>query len=293
VTFSIIARDERDGSLGFASQSHFFGVGSVVGRAEAGVGVVVSQAFANTDWPHLGIARLRDGEEPQAIVEALVADDPLADHRQLMVMNADGRHASYTGARCAPETSVASGAGICAAGNMLAAGDVADAMVAVPGDGPLSHRLVGALALAEQAGGDARGSQSAVVQVVGSSRTTTPWRDVLVDVRVDDHADPVGELARLLPIQEAFGVVGATLFAPPLVIGAADGLDAIADAAIADLAEAATKLGANREADLWRAVVSIRAGRLDEGWSLLAELGAERRELVGFVDGLRAVGILP
>lgn len=221
MTFSIIGIDRATGALGFASQSHFFGVGSVVGRAEAGTGVVVSQAFANIDWPHLGLDRLRTGQAPAQIVAELVAADPLAGYRQLLVMNAAGEHAAHTGVRCAPETSGAAGPDTLAAGNMLAAGDVADAMVAAEAEstGPLGHRLVRALAAAETAGGDARGSQSACLTVVGGERSATPWREVLADIRVDDHPDPIGELNRLLPVQEAFGVIGATLFAPPLVIG--------------------------------------------------------------------------
>ncbi|TYB46351.1 DUF1028 domain-containing protein [Actinomadura chibensis] len=295
MTFSIIGMDPATGHLGFASQSHFFGVGAVVGRAEAGVGAVVSQAFANTDWPHLGLDGLRAGQAPAEIVAELVAADPLADYRQLLVMDAAGEHAAHTGGRCAPETGGAAGPDVIAAGNMLAAGDVADAMVAAAAEAsaPLAHRLVRALAAAEAAGGDARGSQSACVTVVGGERSATPWREVLVDVRVDDHPDPVGELARLLPVQEAFGVVGATLFAPPLVIGDPTGIEDGAEAATAALAGAAGKLGANREADLWRAVVLIRSGAAEEGARLLDELTAARPALAGFVAGLARVGILP
>ncbi|MGH3240610.1 MAG: DUF1028 domain-containing protein, partial [Spirillospora sp.] len=159
--------------------------------------------------------------------------------------------------------------------------------------GPLTRRLVRALAAAEAAGGDARGSQSACVTVVSGERSATPWREVLADVRVDDHPDPVGELERLLPVQEAFGLVGATLFAPPLVIGDRSGIETGADAASAALAEAAGKLGANREADLWRAVVLLRSGAADEGTRLLDELTAARPGLAGFVAGLARVGILP
>lgn len=294
MTFSVIGFDARDGSLGFASQSHFFGVGSVVGRAEAGVGAVVSQAFANTDWPHLGLGLLREGGSPDEVVRLLVAGDELAEHRQLLVMDATGRSAAHHGRACAPVVSTAADATSVAGGNMLASADVAPALLlGAPGGPSLARQLVAALRAGEDAGGDVRGSQSAVVTVVSGRRTATPWREVHADLRVDDHPDPVAELERMLPLHEGFGAVGAALFAAPLVIGARAAVDpAQADAMLHRLAAAEDLLGDNREAALWRAVVALRAGRTSLGREVLTALLRERPALGGFVDGLVEVGIL-
>ncbi|MDQ6522604.1 DUF1028 domain-containing protein [Nocardioides sp. LHD-245] len=294
MTFSVIGFDPRDGSLGYAVQSHFLAVGSVVARAEAGVGVVVSQAFANTDWPHLGIELLRQGRAPDQVVRSLVAADPLAEYRQLLVMDGSGRSAEHHGHACAPEVSRALDATSCAAGNMLASDAVAPAMLLDgPTDQPLVRRLVASLRAAEAAGGDARGSQSAAVTVVSGRRTETPWREVLADLRVDDHPDPVAELERLLPIQEGFAAVGAALFAAPLVIGARTDIDTGRAAAMIErLGAAAALLGDNREADLWRAVVALRSGRTELGRAAMSELVRDRPGLAGFVRGLADVGIL-
>ncbi|MYS84921.1 DUF1028 domain-containing protein [Embleya scabrispora] len=298
MTYSIVSFHPHDGSLGFAAQSHFFAVGSVVGDAEAGVGVVVSQAFANTDWPHEGLSLLRAGATPDDVLATLIAGDPLADYRQAIVMDATGAYACFTGGGCAPHTGVARGQGVAAVGNMLASDDVCRAMVAAHGDSASgsahASRLVSALLAGEDAGGDARGSQSAVVKVVDGVRGERPWRHVLADIRVDDHADPVGELRRLLPIHEGFRTIGAALFAPPLVIGDASGIAAAeAREMVRALAAAAAGLGGNPEADLWRAVILLRSGEVDAGGALLAELGAARPHLGEFARGLERVGILP
>ncbi|MFI6585247.1 DUF1028 domain-containing protein [Embleya sp. NPDC050493] len=307
MTYSIVSFHPHDGSLGFAAQSHFFAVGSVVGDAEAGVGVVVSQAFANTDWPHEGLSLLRAGATPDDVLEALIAGDPLADYRQAIVMDATGAYACFTGGSCAPHTGVARGEGVAAAGNMLASDEVCRAMVAAhdghgePGDhgdpesaSTHARRLVRALLAGERAGGDARGSQSAVVKVVDGVRGERPWRHVLADIRVDDHADPVRELRRLLPVHEGFRTIGAALFAPPLVIGDPSGI-AAADARemVEALTAAAAGLGGNSEADLWRAVILLRCGEFDAGGTLLAELTSARPQLREFARGLERVGILP
>ncbi|WP_331771814.1 DUF1028 domain-containing protein (plasmid) [Embleya sp. NBC_00888] len=297
MTYSIVSFDPHDGSLGFAAQSHFFAVGSVVGDAEAGVGVVVSQAFANTDWPHEGLAMLRAGAAPDDVLATLTASDPLADYRQAIVMDAGGGYACFTGDRCAPHAGVARGEGVAVAGNMLASDGVCAAVLTAAHHDPgtaHARRLVSALQAGERAGGDARGSQSAVLKVVNGVRGERPWRHVLADIRVDDHADPVGELRRLLPVHEGFRAIGAALFAPPLVIGDASRITAAdARAMVEALAGVAPGLGANREADLWRAVILLRCGESAAGGALLAELTADRPQLGEFARGLQRIGILP
>ncbi len=151
--------------------------------------------------------------------------------------------------------------------------------------GSLVDRLYAALVAGEEAGGDARGSQSAMLYVVSGERTYRPWQQVRCDIRVDDHPDPVAELGRLLPRHRAFGEIGRVLFAPPLVIGDDKPTHAEAEAALPGLLEAAKLLGDNREADVWRGVILFRAGREDEAKAVFDELPPE---LGGF---LRALGV--
>lgn len=296
MTYSIVGYDQDTGQLGYASQSHFFGVGSLVGRAEAGVGVAVSQAFANIDWPHFALEKLRGGLPPGAVISELIAGDPLSDYRQVLVMDSTGAVSHYTGVRCVPAAGVAFGDQVVAAGNMLVTGEVVDAMIsgAEPesSSASLGSRLLGALAAGEKAGGDARGSQSACLVVVSGEISATPWRQEVINIRVDDHPRPVGELERLLRMQESFAVIGQVLFNPPLVIGHSAIGKADAQAAVDALAEVGPRLGDNREADLWRAVVLVRSGRTTEGRRLMDELTEINPDLSGLFAGLAEVGIL-
>lgn len=296
MTFSIIGRDAVDGTMGVGSQSHFFAVGSVVGRAEPGVGAVVSQAFANVDWSHEGLAMLRAGLDSREVVRELRSSDSLSAFRQLAVMDAAGEINAFTGGSCVPCADVVVGDGVVAVGNMLSSETTCMEMVSAyeSSAGGLADRLLQALDAGERAGGDARGSQSAYLQIVDDVRSDRPWRHVQLDIRVDDHPDPVAELRRLLPIHGAFSVIGAALFAPPMVIGDMSGGIDPGEAAVmlAALEQASVTLGANREAEIWRAVILMRSGEIDAGRRALADLVEERPELASFIDGLGRVGIV-
>lgn len=297
MTYSIVARDPDTGELGVGSQSHFFGVGRLVGWTEAGVGAAATQAFVNVDYGPAAIAALRSGQPAGAVVDALTGADPLSRYRQLGVVDAAGRAASFTGGSCAPHAAGLTGDGVAAQGNMLAADSVVPAMLAAyeGASGALADRMLAAMRAAEDAGGDVRGSQSAVLTVVSGTRSGAPWRQVLVDLRVDDHPDPVGELERLLPRQRAFDVIGGVIFEEGLMIGPFAGVTPRELAAkLAGLASAAEALGPeNREADFWRAVLLARCGRADEARTLFADLFAHRPALREFLAGIGPLGFLP
>ncbi|WP_019874249.1 DUF1028 domain-containing protein [Sporichthya polymorpha] len=296
MTYSIVAHDAETGQLAVAGQSHFFGVGRLVGWGEAGVGVAATQAFVNVDHGPHGIERMRAGEEPKAALDALLAADELAAYRQVGFVDASGRAAAHTGSSCAPHAGHLVGEGVTVQGNMLASPavytDMLDAYLATDGD--LAERVMAAMQAAEAAGGDVRGSQSAVLRVYSGNRTDKPWNEVLLDIRVDDHPDPIGELARLLPRHRAFDLVGGVIFAPGLTIGPYEGVsDELLTEKLSGLAAAAELLGAdNREPDFWRAVLLARSGRTEEARALFADLFSYRPGLREFLAGIGPLGFL-
>jgi uncharacterized Ntn-hydrolase superfamily protein len=299
VTYSIVARDPETGEFGVGAQSHFFSVGSIATFAEAGVGAICSQAFASRQYGPLGLDLLRAGQPAPAALPALTSLDPNRDIRQVVMVDAAGRAAAFTGARCAPQTGHRVDDAVAAAGNMLASDETWGAMIDAyhKADGDLAERLLSALEAAEEAGGDARGRQSAHLLVVSGERTGRPWEGVLFDLRVDDHPEPLTELRRLLTLRRGYGIVGSVLFEGGPLFEPADALDPDRlEAALAGLATASEiigAIGANPEPTLWRAVLLARAGRVPEAAELLRPLVAATPSLAGFVAGLPAAGFLP
>jgi uncharacterized Ntn-hydrolase superfamily protein len=194
MTWSILARDPDTGEIGAAVASRFFAVGALCPRVEGGVGVVCTQALVNPLYAIEGPARLRAGEAPDAVIAALTAADAGRETRQLHVMAADGRAARHTGAECIGWCGHVAGADVSVAGNMLAGPVVVeatrDAFLGAAGL-KLAERLLMALEAGEAAGGDKRGKQSAALMVASRD----PYPDL--DIRADDHPDPLAELRRL------------------------------------------------------------------------------------------------
>ena len=194
MTWSIIARDEPTGRIGIAVATRFFAVGALVPHVETGVGALATQAFVNPHYASRGMALLREGYSAAQAVAELTAGDAGRDNRQLHVMDGAGRLAAYTGAACVDWCGHEVRATFSVAGNMLAGPAVLaetirayEAHAAVP----FARRLIAALRAGEAAGGDKRGRQSAALLIHDSE--TYP----LYDLRVDDHVDPLAELARL------------------------------------------------------------------------------------------------
>jgi uncharacterized Ntn-hydrolase superfamily protein len=206
-TYSIVAFDPDTGEIGAAAQSHWFSVGSLCTWARPGVGAVATQSVAEpAHGPHV-LDRLERGDDAGTALAAVLDDDALAGVRQVGVVDARGRVAAHTGAGCIPEAGHATGAHWSCQANMMARATVPDAMAAAFADvqGDLAERLVTALEGAEAEGGDVRGRQSAALLVARVEGE--PWQ-CRVDLRVEDHADPVAELRRLLGLQRAYELAG-------------------------------------------------------------------------------------
>jgi uncharacterized Ntn-hydrolase superfamily protein len=204
-TYSIVARDAATGELGVAVQSHWFSVGSVVPWAQAGIGAVATQSVVEPGYGPGMLARLAAGDEPRPALEHLLAADELARFRQVAAVGADGAVACHTGEDCIPYAGDTSGDGFSAQANMMAAPGVPEAMAGgfADADGVLAPRLLAALEAADAAGGDARGRQSAALVVVPHEGSA--W-ERSCELRVEDHPDPLGELARLLPLHRAYAL---------------------------------------------------------------------------------------
>ena len=210
-TFSIAAFDPETDSLGVAVQSKFLAVGAVVPWARAGVGAVATQAMANFNYGPRGLQLMAEGRTAEETVEALTSADEDREHRQLGVVDARGRAATYTGSGCFDWAGGVTGEHYAAQGNILVGRETVEAMAKTYEEtgGEFAARLLAALGAGQEAGGDSRGRQSAALLVVREGGGYGGDNDRVIDLRVDDHPGPIEELARLRDLHALyFGETG-------------------------------------------------------------------------------------
>lgn len=210
MTWSLVARDPATGAFGVAVATRFFAVGALCPHADGGVGALATQALINPTFGPRGLRLLREGLSAAQVVQVLVASDPGQATRQLHVQDAAGGIATHTGADCVPWCGHVVREGFSVAGNMLAGPGVLDetaAAYAAGADLPFAQRLIGAMQAGEAAGGDKRGRQSAALRIHTSEEYPA------LDLRVDDHDDPLAELARLEAVSRERFVHFAGFFA--------------------------------------------------------------------------------
>ena len=262
-TYSIVARDPKTGDLGVAVQSHWFSVGSVVPWAEAGVGAVATQSFVKASYGPLGLALLRSGKTAEQALQQLLAMDPRADVRQVAIVDAKGGVAVHTGAHCIAKAGHSKGAGYSTQANLMLRETVWDAMghAYESAEGDFAARLLAALAAAQHEGGDIRGQQSAAILIVRGTSTGHVWEDRLVDLRVEDSADPVGELTRLVKLHRAYDHMNAG----DLAVERKD-----IDAAALEYGMAEALVPDSAEMLFWHAISMAGAGRIDAARPLMA-----------------------
>jgi uncharacterized Ntn-hydrolase superfamily protein len=202
MTFSIVGFDPDTGDLGVAVASKFPCVGAVVPWAKAGIGAVATQSWANTAFGPEGLALMEGGASAQDALDAMIRDDEGRDDRQVGVVDARGGTATFSGATCMDWAGGATGEGFAAQGNILVGpevvGELARAFARTDGD--LCDRLLAALEAGDAAGGDRRGRQSAALLVVREGGGYEGRNDRYIDLRVDDHADPIRELRRIFEV---------------------------------------------------------------------------------------------
>ena len=202
----MVARDVSNHDLGVCVASKFLAAGAVVPWAEAGIGAIATQSWANGRFGPAGLEHLRAGANANETLAALLADDEGREHRQVGVVDASGEAAAHTGRDCSDWAAHLIGEGYTCQGNILTGAEVLDAMASAftITSGELSHRLLAALQAGHDAGGDRRGKQAAALFVVRENGGYLGFGDRLVDLRVDDHLEPLDELSRLLALHELY-----------------------------------------------------------------------------------------
>ncbi len=264
-TYSIVARCPDTGQLGVAVQSHWFSVGTVVPWAEAGVGAVATQAFADPSYGPQGLELMRRGVDAEEALRSLLTDDVEPEVRQVAFVDAIGVVAVHTGERCVAEAGHVHGDGFSTQANMMARPTVWEAMAETfrSSSGDLAARMLDALDAAEREGGDLRGRQSAALLVVTGEPTGRFWEDRLFDVRVEDHDQPLDELRRLVRLRRAY----FEMEAGDNAIVAGD-----EETALDRYSLAVSLMPENPEMLFWKAACLLNAGRVEDAHSLFIEV---------------------
>jgi len=285
-TYSIVARDVATGHLGVAVQSHWFSVGSSVLWAQPGVGAVATQSFVDPNYGPLGLQLMRAGKDASQALAALLAIDEHANVRQVGMVDANGVVANHTGGKSIDEHCEVAGDNYTVQANLMWKATVCDAMVAAfeSAEGDLAERMMLALEAAEGEGGDVRGRQSAAMLVVSDDRSLPPWGGRVVDLRVEDLAEPLVELRRLLTMARAYNLMneGDEHMTVGAVEEAVDAYGA-AEALVPD----------SHEMIFWHAATLAGAGRVDESLPLFAKAFAMWPNWRELIPRLPASGLLP
>jgi len=286
VTYSIVARDKTTGDLGVAVQSHYFQVGPVVPWATAGVGAVATQSMVNVSFGPLGLELMRAGNTPEQALKALLAGDTEPDGRQVSLVDVAGNVATHTGKKCIPAAGHRIGEGFSVQANLMEKDTVWDAMFDAysASTEPLAERMMAALEAAEREGGDIRGRQSAAMLVVTGMPTGRPWEDRIIDLRVEDAPDPLGELRRLMRVKRAY-----------MALNDSERMaDAGEQAEAGDRLRKALELAPEMvEIHFWGGLGMAQAGMIDAGCDLMMTAVRKDRRWIEVLNRLVASDRLP
>lgn len=285
-TFSIVARDAKTGEMGVAVQSHWFAVGTLVSWGKSGVGVVATQSLVNPAFGPEGLALMEQGLSAKEVKSRLITQDEGEAYRQAAFLDTQGNVATHTGSSCIAEASHAKGDGFSVQANMMLSNQVVPAMKKAfesSAELPLAERMIKAMEAAESVGGDIRGKQSAALLVVGPQKTDEPWTDKKIDLRVDDHTDPIGELRRLLTVHKAYDYMNAG----DVAMEHGDMEQALQ---LYDQAQALQPQ--NIEMVFWKAVTLLNNNRDKEAIPLLQKVIAENSNWAELLSRLPRAGLL-
>lgn len=264
-TYSIVAMDPKTGEIGAAVQSHWFSVGSVVIWGEAGVGVVATQSFVNPSFGLRGLELLKKGKTPAQAVDELLSADEGKEYRQLSILNSKGESATFTGSKCIQPAGHLQGVNFSVQANLMKNDKVWPAMADAfkKADAPLAERMLAALEAAEKAGGDVRGKQSAALIVFRGNPSGKVWEDKTVDLRVDDHVNPLGELRRLLKVHRAYEHMNNG----DLAVEKGDHKKAMEEYSAAE-----KMFPENLEMKFWHAVALVNIGKITDALPIFKEI---------------------
>ncbi|WP_373059616.1 DUF1028 domain-containing protein [Zunongwangia sp. H14] len=285
-TFSIVARDTVTGEMAVGVQSHWFSVGALVPWGKSGVGVVATQSFVNPAYGPKGLALMEEGKSADEALETLVNNDDGRAFRQVAFLDMNGNTAAFTGENCVEAASDISGKNFSVQANMMLNAKVVPAMAEafhLNAKLPLAERVVEALRAAQKAGGDIRGRQSAALIVVGPEKAANVWEDKKVDLRVDDHENPVEELARLLKTARAYEYMNRGDLAVE---------EGNIDKALKEYGTAEKMFPENLEMKFWKAVALANSDRLEEAEPIFKEIFAKDENWRTMLTRLPASGLL-
>jgi uncharacterized Ntn-hydrolase superfamily protein len=256
-TYSIVAMDSTTGEIGVAVQSHWFSVGSIVSWAESGVGAVATQSFVNPSFGPRGLQLMKSGKTAQQALDMLIEEDEGRDFRQVALIDINGNTATHTGKKCIADAGHVNGNFYSAQANLMYKNTVWDVMKKAfqNTDKPLAERLVATLEAAENEGGDIRGKQSAALLVVRGKPSGNVWEDRLIDLRIEDHPNPVKEMKRLLKVHRAYEHMNAG----DVAIEKGD-----EELALQEYSTAQQMQPENAEMKYWHAVSLVNIGKLEE-----------------------------
>ena len=285
-TYSIVARDSVTGEIGVAVQSHYFSVGPIVPWAEAGVGAVATQSLVLVDYGPNGIELMRRGYPAPQALEMLKLGDSNPGVRQVAMIDAQGRVAAHTGDHCIPDAGMHLGRQYSVQANLMAKPTVWPAMARAYENarGDLAERMMQAMEAAEREGGDIRGRQSAAIVVVKAQPSGKPWVDRTMDLRVEDHPQPLVELRRLIRLRRAYNLEDAG----DNFIAAGKAVEALG------AYEQAAKLAPEVvELQFWAAVSMYTNRRENEARAIFRRVFAKERRWVDVIPRLARVGLFP
>jgi len=257
-TFSIVARDTATGEMAIGVQSHWFSVGTIVSWGSSGVGVVATQSFVNPAYGPNGLKLMKSGKSAEEALQMLVAADRGRDYRQVAFLDNKGVVSAYTGKNCISSASHAIGNNYSVQANMMLNDEVVPAMSKAfveHADVPLAERVLKVLHAAQEAGGDIRGKQSAALILVGPDPVEEVWSDRKIDLRVDDHEQPLVELERLLRVHRAYEHMNRG----DLAVEHQD-----MELALQEYGAAERMFPENLEMKYWKAVALANNGRMEE-----------------------------
>jgi|TARA_B110000438_G_scaffold76952_1_gene77151 uncharacterized Ntn-hydrolase superfamily protein len=285
-TYSIVAYDQETGELGVAVQSHWFSVGSLVPWAKAGVGAVATQSFVKVEYGPEGIRKMESGMSAEDALSSLLKEDEGESVRQVAMIDVNGSVAAHTGNKCIYAAGHRVGANYSVQANLMEKETVWEAMAYTFENtkGDLANKMMSALEAAEKEGGDIRGKQSAAMLIVSGDPTGIPWKDVVMDIRVDDHAEPLKELKRLIRIHRAYQHAnkGDQYLEKEEI-----------EKALAEYEKASEYYPENPELPYWSAVTLASKGKLDQALPIFLDSFNREPRLRELTPRLVNSGLLP
>ena len=285
-TYSIVAYDEKTGELGVAVQSHWFSVGSVVPWAKAGVGAVATQSFVKVEYGPNGLELMEKGLTAQETLDSLVSQDTGSAVRQVGMVDVNGVVAVHTGEKCIEFAGHKTGKNFTVQANIMASPAVWPlmAMTFEQTEGDLAERMMVALEAAQAEGGDLRGKQSASMLIVSGTPTGVSWKDVVLDLRVEDHPEPLKQLRRLIRINRAYRHANAgDLYMETGKV----------ESALVEYGLSSKLYPENPELKYWAAVTLVGEGRIEEALPMFGEVFRRAPELKIMTPRIISSGLLP